>query len=136
MDEIKNITDETNNIIANYTTSIDIITIDATTTTKNMTTKNEENNLLEEIEANIDMETIAKNHKRKVGGITSRIWHIANELYIKGYTKSFQKQIRSSEINIITELYELKKSLNEINDKIDKMISKIEKKTQPICLLD
>ena len=119
--------------------------------------EDEKNKLLEELEANMDIETIAKNHKRKVGGITSRIRHIANELYMRGCSiediilktkisendmlniikrnsnvdkneKKDKKQIRSSEINIITELYELKKSLNEINDKIDKMISKIEKK--------
>ena len=41
-----------------------------------------------------------------------------------------------SENEIINELYELRKKVSEINDTINKLIVKIEKKPEPICLLD
>lgn len=46
-------------------------------------TEHEENKLLEELKANIDLETIANNHSRTVGGIQSRRAEIAYSMYLK-----------------------------------------------------
>ena len=45
--------------------------------------ENEETTLLEELKQNIDIETIAQNHKRTIGGINSRRREIAYKMYLK-----------------------------------------------------
>jgi hypothetical protein len=46
-------------------------------------TEEEENKLLEELNKNIDIETISQNHKRKIGGIESRRKEIAYKMYMR-----------------------------------------------------
>lgn len=43
----------------------------------------EETTLLEELNKNMDIETIAQNHKRTIGGINSRRKEIAYKMYLK-----------------------------------------------------
>jgi hypothetical protein len=45
--------------------------------------EDEETILLEELNKNIDIETIAKNHNRTIGGINSRRREIAYKMYLK-----------------------------------------------------
>jgi predicted RNase H-like nuclease (RuvC/YqgF family) len=48
----------------------------------------EVNTLLEELHNNIDIEIIAQNHKRTIGGINARRREIAYNLYIQNYSIS------------------------------------------------
>ena len=45
--------------------------------------EDEENILLEELNKNIDIETISQNHKRTIGGINARRREIAYKMYLK-----------------------------------------------------
>ena len=67
----------------------------------------EENTLLEELNNNIDIEIIAQNHKRTIGGINARRKEIAYNMYIQNYL--------ISEIIEKTKLDEI--SIKEIIDK-------------------
>ena len=57
--------------------------IDYPTNTGKKWTDKEENTLLQELDINIDLEFIAKNHKRTIGGIRARQRTIAYKLYVK-----------------------------------------------------
>ena len=50
--------------------------------------EDEENILLEELNKNIDIEIIAQNHKRTIGGINARRREIAYKMYIQNYSIS------------------------------------------------
>lgn len=58
--------------------------------------EDEETELLEEIHQKMDNKAIAQKHQRTVGGITSRIRHIAYEMYLK--------KISMEEIEKVTQL--------------------------------
>jgi hypothetical protein len=45
--------------------------------------EDEETILLEELNKNMDIEIIAQNHNRTIGGINSRRREIANKMYLK-----------------------------------------------------
>jgi hypothetical protein len=49
-------------------------------------TDEEESLLLEELQNNIDIETISQNHNRTIGGINSRRNEIAYKMYVKNIT--------------------------------------------------
>ena len=49
-------------------------------------TEEEEKLLLDELNQNINIETISQLHKRSIGGIHSRRRHIAYQLYLKHYS--------------------------------------------------
>lgn len=93
-------------------------------------TENEKNKLLKELEENLDIETIAKNHKRQIGGIISRIKYIANEMYMNGCSTDeiiSKTKISSDEMLKITKKNEDKKNneKKKINVKLSDCANKV-----------
>lgn len=107
--------------------------------------------LLEELNKNIDIETIAQNHSRTKGGIYSRRNHIAYKMYLKNISmeeiiektkldedsikktiekneiynpKSYQK--KTTEIKkpflIETEIFELKNEIKELKNNVKELV--------------
>ena len=105
-------------------------------------TEEEENKLLEELNKNIDIDTISKIHKRKIGGIQSRCKEIAYKMHLNHssieeimqktrldygtiksiiYVKNNYKKIKpvlmeSDMVEIKNEIKDLKKSILELSD--------------------
>uniref|UniRef100_A0A6C0JNU3 Uncharacterized protein n=1 Tax=viral metagenome TaxID=1070528 RepID=A0A6C0JNU3_9ZZZZ len=75
-------------------------------------TEEEENKLLEELNKNIDIETISKIHKRKIGGIESRQKEIAYKMYMKNV--SIDKIILKTKLDYqsIKQIIDSKQSVN------------------------
>lgn len=73
-------------------------------------------NLLKRIRENKSIDTIAKEHERTIGGITSRLRAIAYELYEEGKTvEQIKKYTRLTEIEITNSISkrEFQKTLKE-----------------------
>ena len=105
-------------------------------------TEKEENTLLEELNKNINIEIISRNHKRKIGGIQSRCKEIAYKMhlnhssieeimqktrldygtiksiiYVKNNYKKIKPSLVESDISEIkNEIKDLKKSILELSD--------------------
>ena len=62
--------------------------------------EDEENILLEELNKNIDIETISQNHKRTIGGINSRRREIAYRMYLKNI--SMEEIIEKTKLDVET----------------------------------
>jgi len=110
-------------------------------------TDNEENILLEELNKNVDIKTIAKNHNRNIGGINARRKKIAYEMYLKHVsieeiiekTKLDNECIRQTiaksqndnlpkitenkpSISIESEIVELKNNIEELKNTIKELV--------------
>ena len=105
-------------------------------------TEEEENKLLEELNKNMDIDTISKIHKRKIGGIQSRCKEIAYKMHLnhssieeimqktrldyvtvkkiidmkKHYKKIKPGLLESDMVEIKNEIKDLKKSILELSD--------------------
>ena len=96
-------------------------------------TKSEELLLLEELNKNISIEDIAKNHKRAIGGINARRGKIAYDLHSNDHsiesimmkTKLDKNEIldaikrkQNNEKNIFNEIVEIKNTLKLIKSRL------------------
>jgi len=112
-------------------------------------TKEEEDQLLDELSQNVSAQKIAENHNRTIGGINSRIQLIAYKLHknnasieeiaektkifdfqipgiIEKYNKNTQKQSKlqtntTQPIMIENEILEVKKEMKMMNQKLEKI---------------
>ena len=77
--------------------------------------ENEETILLEELNNNIDIETIAEKHRRTIGGINSRRQEIAYKMYLK--KSSFEEIIKQTKLdyNCIQQTIQKNNSKNNSN---------------------
>ena len=112
--------------------------------------EDEENILLEELNKNIDIEIIAQNHKRTIGGINSRRREIAYKLYLHNCsiteiiekTKLDQKIIEETidkrkhnipkdntkdnpKIKLENEINEMKSEIKELKNTITELVEMI-----------
>ena len=107
-------------------------------------TEEEEVLLLEELNTNIDIETIAKNHGRTVGGIHSRCREIAYKMYLKNIsmeeitnqTKLDEESIRQTikrrqhnntqeikkPFSVESEIAEIKNELKELKNTVKELV--------------
>ena len=95
----------------------------------------EETQLLEELNKNIEMKTIAQIHNRTMGGIQSRRKLIAYKLYVKNVsveeiiekTKLDRKIIQKSihKHKPVNEIVELKNEIHDLKIKIQELMDKV-----------
>ena len=115
-------------------------------------TEEEESILLEELEKNIDVDTIAQSHDRTVGGINSRRKEISYKMYInnismeqiiqktkleadiimqnikkkQNYTPKKTDPIKNkTQFSIESEIREIKNDINELKDTITQLVDMI-----------
>jgi predicted RND superfamily exporter protein len=76
-------------------------------------TNEEENIMLEELNKNLDIDTIAQNHGRTVGGIKARVKLFAYEMYLKNI--SIEEIAEKTKLNetSIKEIIDFKKNYNK-----------------------
>ncbi len=67
-------------------------------------TGKEENMLLQELNNNIDIEKIAKTHKRTVGGINSRLREISYKMYLKNVPIDEIVKITKQDIELVKKI--------------------------------
>ena len=72
--------------------------------------EDEETILLEELNKNIDIETISQNHKRTIGGINSRRREIAYKMYLKNI--SMEEIIEKTKLDLETINQTINKRIN------------------------
>ena len=89
-------------------------------------TNDEEILLLEALNKNIDIETIAKSHKRTIGGINSRRREIANKMYSKNI--SMEEIIKQTKLDYNS----IKKTIDRKQNRNSKETPKIIKIKTPI----
>lgn len=93
----------------------------------------EETQLLEELNKNIEMKTIAQIHNRTISGIQSRRKLIAYKLYVKNVsieeiiekTKLDRKIIQKSIHKPVNEIVELKNEIHDLKIKIQELMDKV-----------
>lgn len=112
--------------------------------------ENEETTLLEELHKNMDIEIIAQNHNRTIGGIQSRRRKIAYKMFLKNMSmeeiidktkldeESIKKTINrrkkpASILSVMTRLVEMENEIKKIKDEI-KEIKETISETQKIGL--
>ena len=109
--------------------------------------EDEETILLEELNKNMDIEIIAQNHKRTIGGINSKRREIANKMYLKNIsieeimekTKLDEECIKQTidrrknynskkltetkkPISLESEIFEMKNDIKELKSTIKEML--------------
>ena len=89
-------------------------------------TKDEENLLLQELSENFDIEKIAINHERTIGGIIAKINDIAYKMYVRNISISEIIEKTKLDEKKLEEVIEKKKiqSGKKINDNTDKLVRK------------
>lgn len=91
-------------------------------------TKDEENLLLQELSENFDIENIAINHERTIGGIIAKINDIAYKMYIRNISIAEIIEKTKLDEKKLEEVIEKKKakiqSGKKINDNTDKLVRK------------
>lgn len=91
-------------------------------------TKDEENLLLQELSENFDIEKIAINHERTIGGIIAKINDIAYKMYIRNISIAEIIEKTKLDEKKLEEVIEKKKakiqSGKKINDNTDKLVRK------------
>ena len=89
-------------------------------------TKDEESLLLQELSENFDIEKIAINHERTIGGIIAKINDIAYKMYIRNISIAEIIEKTKLDEKKLEEVIEKKKiqSGKKINDNTDKLVRK------------
>ena len=95
-------------------------------------TNEEENIMLEELNKNLDIDTIAQNHSRTVGGIRARVRQLAYEMYLKNISlEEISEKTKLNETSI-KEVIDFRQKCNK-NKKTEKV--KNDKKTTDNILI-
>jgi hypothetical protein len=79
-------------------------------------TDEEELQLLDELSNNLDIEHIAKKHKRTIGGINSRRNEIAYKMYVKKISLEEIIQKTKLDIDSITQIIDKRKEPKQLNN--------------------
>jgi|688.fasta_scaffold718034_2 hypothetical protein len=87
-------------------------------------TKDEENLLLQELSENFDIEKIAINHERTIGGIIAKINDIAYKMYIRNISLAEIIEKTKLDEKKLEEVIEKKKAKIQSGKKIEEVIEK------------